>query len=297
MGDHYCKGTAYKSCYDLYYENQDIQALGTRKNVLLKVLLLITIFFIGTKTMAQMNPQAETHISKMLAKEVPYQVKILDYNFFINSVHTYPPGKLTAMFAKFLIDKQLLKNKVVADIGAGCFALGIIAAKNGASTVIGTDINDYAMQCAKDNLVFNDITEKAYLFKGAGLSPLLPNFIAKIDVLLSGAPWDSISNHEFENLSHKRKPISRAFYDVNDELITSVFSQGFELLTPNGKIFTTSSMKAIERIKKLCLKHKLSYKIVKEADLHNDGNIHYILEITHIPKFIRVKSLFLNTSI
>ncbi len=29
----------------------------------------------------------------------------------------------------------------------------------------------------------------------------------------------------------------------------------------------------------------MSYKIVKEEDLHNDGNIHYILEIRRAKKF------------
>jgi release factor glutamine methyltransferase len=39
-------------------------------------------------------------------------------------------------------------------------------------------------------------------------------------------------------------------------------------------------MKTLGRIKQLCLKHKVGCKVIKEIDLHNDGNMHYILELT-----------------
>lgn len=62
------------------------------------------------------------------------------------------------MFATFLIENNLMRNKVFADIGSGCFALGVIAAKSSANTVFGSDISEYAIQCAADNLVLNGIT-------------------------------------------------------------------------------------------------------------------------------------------
>lgn len=216
----------------------------------------------------------------MMHKEVPYQVKVLNSNFIINNINVYPPGQLTEMFATFLIENNLMRNKVFADIGSGCFALGIIAAKNGANTVLGSDISEYAIQCATDNLVLNGITKNAYLFTGEGISPFLPNFVGKIDIIVAGAPWDSLSKDEFENIQPKRKAISRAFYDVDNGLIKDVMLKGFDLLSPKGRIFITSSMRTIDRIQQLCLKYQLNYKIVKEADIHNDGNIHYVLEIT-----------------
>ncbi len=230
--------------------------------------------------MAQVNANAEKHITKMLSKKVPYYVRVLDNDFVINSINAYPPGKLTEMFAQFLIDNNLLRDKVIADVGSGCFALGIIAAKNGAKSVVGTDISDYAIKCAKDNLQLNNLTKDIDIFHGDGVSVLLPEFRHKIDVLLSGAPWDSISDKEFKGISDEKKPLSRSFYDVGDKLIISILTTGFELLSPEGRIFITSSKRIIERIKELCLKYKLGCKIVKEEDLHKDGNTHYILEIT-----------------
>lgn len=233
------------------------------------------------KSMAQINPEAEKYISSIIDKEVPYQVKVLNNNFIIKNVNVYPPGKLTEMFAEFLIDNNLVQSKVVADIGAGCFALGIIAAKNGADTIIGSDISKYAIQCATDNLILNGITKNVYLFKGEGVSPLLPNFVGKIDIIVSGAPWDNLSKDEFKTIPPERRAISHTFYDVDNKLITAIMLKGFKLLSHKGRIFITSSMRSIDRIQQLCLKYQLSYKIVKEADLHNDGNIHYVLEITH----------------
>lgn len=255
-----------------------------RSNTMKMILSIMSLFIvlITTHARARLNPPAEQYISKMLNKEIPYQVKILDYTFIINSVHSYPPGNLTAMFAKYLIDNHLIQNKVVADVGCGCFALGIISAKSGANTIIGTDINEYAIKCAKDNLLLNDVRQQTYLFVGEGLSTLLPDFTRKIDVILAGVPWDSIPSTEFTNITHERQYISRAFYDIDDKLITNIMLHGFSLLTPKGKVFITSSVRTLDRIKKLCSKYNIRYKIVSEADLHGDGNIHYILELSKV---------------
>lgn len=74
--------------------------------------------------------------------------------------------------------------------------------------------------------------------------------------------------------------ISRSFYDVDDKLIDSIMSEGFDLLSPEGKVFITSSMRTLEQIKELCTKYSISYKIIREEDLHADGNMHYIIELS-----------------
>ncbi|MCZ6902684.1 MAG: 50S ribosomal protein L11 methyltransferase [Rickettsia endosymbiont of Ixodes persulcatus] len=240
------------------------------------------IILLSTKSMASLNPEAERYISSMINKHVPYQVSVLNNNFIINNVNAYPPGKLTTMFAKFLIDNNLVKNKVFADIGSGCFALGIIAAKNGARTIIGSDISEHAIQCAKDNLILHGITKNMYLFNGEGVLPLLPKFLGKIDILVSGAPWDNLSKNEFNGIIPARQSISRAFYDVDNALIKDIMLQGFNLLSNQGRIFITSSLRKIQRIEQLCSEYQLNCKILKGEDIHNDGNTHYILEITRI---------------
>jgi len=66
------------------------------------------------KANAQVNSEAEAYLSKMLMKEVPYDVNILDCTFKIKNKNVYPPGKLTELFANYLLEQDLVKNKTIA---------------------------------------------------------------------------------------------------------------------------------------------------------------------------------------
>ena len=253
----------------------------------LKKLIYISLLFLTIvvipPAMAQINDEAEKYLSKMLERKVPYNVKVLDIDFVINNTGSYPPGKITEIFMEYLIKNNLIKNKNIADIGAGCFALGIISAIKGANLVIGVDISEDAIKCAYDNMKLHGLKDNIYIYQENGVGSLVSQYKNKMDLVLAGMPWDTIKSEEFNNLPDNRKSLSRSFYDVDDELINSVFTSGFELLnTKNGKMFITASDRIINRIKSFCLKHHLNYKIVKEADLHNDDNLHYILEISKI---------------
>ncbi len=235
-----------------------------------------------------LEPGAEKYISKMLNKKIPYKVNILDYEFTINTTKVYPPGKLTVMFIEYLLENNLIKNKTIADIGASCFALGIIAANNGAKYCIGTDINRYAIDCANENIKLNGTQDNTMLIQGAELQPLFPKFKSKIDLLLCGIPWDTISVDQYINISQGKKNISRFFYDVDNKLITSILLDGKKILSSDGRVFITSAMSKINRIKKLCQKYNVNYQIVKQADIHNDGDLHYIVELIFDKSSIKV---------
>lgn len=247
------------------------------KNILL--LGIICLLAHCGQIMAQVVAEAENRISKIINKSVPYYTDVLGHKFIIRSTNSYPPGKLTEMFAKFLLANDLINNKTVADIGCACFPLGVIAAKNGANFIIGADINEDAIQCAKNNLELHGIIERFHLANLDGVAALLPEYSGKVDIIVAGAPWDSITKSEYASLPPERRDISRAFYDVDDSLMRSVMAQGFELLAPCGRVFITSSRRTIARIKKLCLFYKLTCKIVMEEDLNGDGNTHYIVEL------------------
>ncbi len=244
-----------------------------------KVMLLMSVIYY-VETLCGANPMADKYISKMLAKETPYEVTILDAIIKIRSTSVYPPGNLTRMFATYLVKHEIIQDKIIADVGAGSFALGIVMAQHGARLVAGTDISGDSIACARENIAINDVQEHSFVVQGAGVSPLEELYQGKIDILLSGAPWDSISSSDFEHIPEERKLLSRAFYDVEDQLLISVFTQGFKLLAPHGKIFITACLKIMPRIEALCLQHQVHYTIVEAQDLHNDGNIHYVLEIT-----------------
>jgi 23S rRNA G2069 N7-methylase RlmK/C1962 C5-methylase RlmI len=161
----------------------------------------------------------------------------------------------------------------------GLATLGILAAKKGATSVLGTDIADRAIFCAKQNIALNNVEKTAVMMQGDGLSFLLPAYKGHFDLILASTPWSTISQAGFDAISDDKKILSRAFYDVEDVLISDVLSKGPSLVSPNGNIFITASLRIMDRIKRLCKLHNVSYKIVKEKDIHRDGNIHYILVV------------------
>lgn len=237
-----------------------------------------------------MTSEPEKYISKMLARKVPYQVKIMDGSFTIRDTEVYPPGKLTGMFVKYLVDNKLFIDKVVADIGVGCFALGIMAAKYGAKEVIGVDIcpnhviSPKTIECARENILANGVQDKVKIIEYNRVKSWLGEYERKIDVLASGPPWDSISSHEFQKIPVHHQQLSRAFYDIDDHYIISLLTQGPRLLSPNGKIFITASLRVLDRTVSFCKKFGIKHNIVKSEDIHKDGNIHYILCLTPVDR-------------
>lgn len=249
-----------------------------------KIVDKIDLSSMATKTMSHkttQGSQADLYISKLMTRELPYEVEILGSKFLITDYKSYPPGRLAEMFGEFIAENELAKDKIVADIGTGSFALGIFASKNGAKRVLGTDINDHALEVAKRNCKINGIDLKnVALFSGDSVFPLLGQFDNSVDVILSGPPWDAMSLEEFEQFPDAKKALAHSLYDVEDKLMSGIMRHGFKLLSKDGKIFITSAQSHIERIAKLCEKFGLTYKIVMEKDIHKDGNLHYIVELS-----------------
>jgi release factor glutamine methyltransferase len=77
------------------------------------------------------------------------------YTFNV-SENVYEPAEDSFLFAENLAIRE---GDVVLDMGTGCGILGIIAAKK-ASKVLATDINPYAVLCAKENARFCSVLNK-----------------------------------------------------------------------------------------------------------------------------------------
>ena len=233
------------------------------------------------------NLDAEVRINKIITQfadnlNLNTAYKILDCSFQINSNNIYPPGKLTEMFANFLLEQNLCKNNIIADIGCGCFAVGIIAARHSAKQVIGTDLNPFAIECAKENIIINKVQANTAVFHAEELRSLIPQFNGKFDVLLSGIPWDNISSKDFNiEIMNDRKYLSRALYDVDDKLILSIIQEGQTLLSPKGRIFITSSDNKLSRIEALTNSNNIKMQIVYSKDIHQDKNMHHIIELIY----------------
>jgi release factor glutamine methyltransferase len=77
------------------------------------------------------------------------------YTFNV-SENVYEPAEDSFLFAENFAVRE---GDVVLDMGTGCGILGVIAAKK-ASKVLATDINPYAVLCAKENAGFCGVLNK-----------------------------------------------------------------------------------------------------------------------------------------
>ncbi|WP_459201594.1 HemK2/MTQ2 family protein methyltransferase [Methanococcus sp. CF] len=109
-------------------------------------------------------------------------------------IKTHPKVYVPAEDSELLIENLVdVKNKTVLDVGTGSGIQAINAVKQGASKVIGIDINPYAVECAKINSELNKIDSKKLFFK---TSDLFRNIEGKFDVILFNAPYLPTSDEE-----------------------------------------------------------------------------------------------------
>jgi release factor glutamine methyltransferase len=90
-----------------------------------------------------------------------------DHAFYV-SKDVYEPAEDTFLLAENL---SVRENDVVLDIGTGCGIFGILAAKK-AKQVVATDLNPYAVDCAKMNARLNKVADKIELLVGDLFQPI-----------------------------------------------------------------------------------------------------------------------------
>jgi methylase of polypeptide subunit release factors len=231
-----------------------------------------------------MNVNPIQHIAKLQARKIPYTVEVLGTSITINSHDAYPSGKLAEFFLSVLLDKVEVMGKNIADIGAGCSTLGIVMAKHGAGQVIGVDICSTSVECSKFNIDKHSCKDKVQIHKGEGVDPL-KNYNQYFDFIVSGIPWSTMSQREFDKLPENDKAIYQSFFDVEDKLITSLLEGAWPLLKKRGYIYITACLAIMTRVKGILKNHDVNYSIIAQKDIHNDGNYHYILKLNQKEKF------------
>lgn len=85
--------------------------------------------------------------------------------------------------------EQLVKSQdIVYDIGCGSGILSIVAAKMGASKVIGVDIDELAIRASNENVRINHVEDKVKIFEGN----LLDKIDGKANIIVSNILADII---------------------------------------------------------------------------------------------------------
>ncbi len=184
-----------------------------------------------------------------------------------------PPHLLSDHATRFMISNLDLKNEmVVAEAGCGSGVLCIFAAKCGASKVYGTDIDEDALSCARENAKLNGAANIEFI-NGSLLEPVPGDLDAVIALL-------------------PHKPAPRAFsvryYGGSDgsDLLLAVIRQSAEKLKLGGRLYLylnsiANPAKVLDEFSRdfsvSMLAEKKRYFTVEEFDSLTPGMFDYLL--------------------
>jgi release factor glutamine methyltransferase len=166
---------------------------------------------------------------KLPEKDVK-KVLFNDCTFYV-SQKVYEPAEDTFLLAENLVINE---NDVVLDVGTGCGILGILAAKK-AKKVVTTDINPYAISCARINVRQNGVLAKMDIRLGNLFEPVKKN--EKFDVIIFNAPYLPTSESE------KKSWIGKAWAGGQSgrDIIEPFLSEAPKCLKKKGRIFLVQS--------------------------------------------------------
>jgi release factor glutamine methyltransferase len=104
--------------------------------------------------------------------------------------NVYEPAEDSFLLAENL---DVEKGVQVLDLGTGCGILGILAAEK-AATVFAVDLNPYAIRCAKQNSVLNNVDSKMAFMQADLLTAFDEK--AKFNLILFNAPYLPAAEHD-----------------------------------------------------------------------------------------------------
>ncbi len=153
-----------------------------------------------------------------------------DFRFDLTE-DVFEPSEDTFLFAENLDVKE---GDMVLDVGTGCGILGILAAQK-AKSVLAVDINPFAVRCAKQNAVLNNVRGKMGFMQTDLLSALAED--ALFDLILFNAPYLPSEEHEVETW------IGRAWAGgaTGREVVDRFIPQAAKHLKPTGRVLMLQS--------------------------------------------------------
>jgi len=121
-----------------------------------------------------------------------------DYNFTVDDVMIeLDPGMAfgtgtheTTMMCTEALEKFVKSDDIVYDIGCGSGILSIVAAKLGASKVVGVDLDELCVKVSNKNIILNNVEDRVEIKNGN----LLDVIEGKADIIVSNIIAEVIAN-------------------------------------------------------------------------------------------------------
>ena len=157
-------------------------------------------------------------LARMSSHKTPYASYVLDREFLVHPAVFSPMySRSTEFFAREIATR--CSGRSFLEVGCGTGAVAIIAAMEGATRVVATDINPYAVDCAKRNAAIHGVTKKVEIVQIDDPSTL----IVGCDLAFFGLPYVYVESvgpyvERFGELAYsvfdERYSAQRCFFDA-----------------------------------------------------------------------------------
>ena len=185
----------------------------------------------------------------------PKKIFFYNHHFMINE-HVYEPAEDTFLIAENL---KVTKEDVVLDMGTGSGILAILIAKK-VKNVVATDINPYAIECARKNAEINCVEDEIEFRKSDLFGSIKKN--ERFSLILFNSPYLPSMPDEKKNWINMAWAGGLDGRQTIDKFITSAPLW----LTYGGKILLIqSSLSNVERTLKTFYYMGLHAKIVAQV--------------------------------
>jgi len=209
------------------------------------------------------NPYAIKKLNDMKNMEYPYEINRMGISIQVEK-NVYPTTQISELLIETLdVQEENLSSKKVLDYGTGTGFLAIELALRGAE-VIALDINPFAIKCAKNNAIKNNVIID---FRKSNCLDAIIN--EKFDIVLAGLPWDNDRANNYMEM---------ALFDTDGNMKRTLFQRAKEILSKEGYIIMTYAKFMMEKqpLESFIAKN-IKYSIINEKMIHDE--LHYIIKL------------------
>lgn len=168
----------------------------------------------------------------------------------------------TLSLRKLIRETPLVQDRSVLEIGTGTGIVALCSAQAGASHVVATDINPWAIRNCAFNANELNLSDRIQQRQVSQKTPDAWSVVGaeeRFDVIVSNPPWE---------LGKPTKVEDFAFYDPDFQLMKSFVEGVADHLNPEGRVFLAyGAVTAIRRLKELVNEHGMTCTVHDDRKL------------------------------